>query len=95
MASAASHYYIWYRVSGDAAKARACVNALMREVALHAGVVGRLMMRRDDPTTWMEIYENVVDSARFDAVLVDATARSGVAACVSEGRNVERFADAL
>lgn len=94
MAVPATHYYIWYRISGDPAKARASVNALMREVALHAGVTGRLMMRRDEPSTWMEIYENVVDTARFDAVLADATVRSGIAACATEGRHVERFADA-
>ena len=34
MPAAATHYYIWYRISGDPAKARASVNALMRDVAL-------------------------------------------------------------
>jgi hypothetical protein len=92
--AAATHYYVWYRVGGDPAKARACVNALMRDIALNAGATGRLLMRRDDPATWMEIYENVVDTARFESVLAEATARSGVAACAAEGRHVERFADA-
>ncbi|MCC7218009.1 MAG: DUF4936 family protein [Burkholderiales bacterium] len=89
-----THYYIWYRIGGDPAKARAAVNALMQDVALHAGVIGRLMLRRDDPTTWMEIYENVVDTALFDSVLADATVRSGIAASAGEGRRIERFADA-
>ena len=75
-------------------KARAAVNALMQDVALRAGVIGRLMLRRDDPTTWMEIYENVVDTVLFDAVLADATVRSGIAASAGEGRRIERFADA-
>jgi hypothetical protein len=89
---AATHYFVWYRISGDPARARTAVNALLREMALRAGVTGRLLMRRDDPSTWMEIFENVVDTARFDAALVEATARSGIEACVPEGRHVERFA---
>jgi hypothetical protein len=95
MPPSATHYYVWYRISGDPARARACVNALMRDVALHAGVTGRLMMRRDEPSTWMEIYENVFDTVRFEAVMADATVRSGIAACAADGRHVERFADAL
>lgn len=91
----ATHYYIWYRVTGDRARARSCVNALMHDVALHAGVIGKLLMRRDDPSTWMEIYEHVVDTARFETVLAEATARSGITACAQDGRHVERFADAL
>ena len=90
--TAATHYFVWYRISGDPARARTAVNALLREMALHAGVNGRLLMRRDDPSTWMEIFENVVDTARFDAALEGATARSGIEACVPEGRHVERFA---
>ena len=89
--TAATHYFVWYRISGDGARARTAVNALLREMALHAGVTGRLLMRRDDPTTWMEVFENVIDTARFDSALAEATVRSGIDACVPEGRHVERF----
>ena len=62
--------------------------------SLQIRAMGHSMLRRDDPTTWMEIYENVVDTALFDAVLADATVRSGIAASAGEGRRIERFADA-
>src|SRR5512145_2848682 len=41
----AAHYFVWYRVQGDAAAARASVNALMRDIARRTGVVGRLLVR--------------------------------------------------
>ena len=90
----ATHYFVWYRVSGDAAVARAAVNALMRDVALRTGVTGRLLMRPETPPTWMEVYESVADAAAFDAAFVDASARNDVAAHASEGRRIERFVDA-
>lgn len=90
-----SHYYIWYRVRGDAAAARASVNALMQEVTLRTGVIGRLLMRHDDPATWMEVYESIADGDRFDIVLMEATARAGASAFAQDGRQVERFINAL
>jgi len=90
----ATHYFVWYRVSGDAADARGAVNALMRDVALRTGVIGRLLMRAGTPPTWMEVYESVADAAAFDAAFVDASARSDIAAHAAEGRHVERFVDA-
>jgi Domain of unknown function (DUF4936) len=90
----ATHYYIWYRISGDPARARTAVNELLREIALHAGVTGRLLIRRDDPSTWMEIFENVVDTTLFDTVLAESTERCGIEECAPGGRHVERFASA-
>jgi hypothetical protein len=89
----ATHYCIWYRIRGDPAKARAAANELLREVALHAGATGRLLVRRDDPSTWMELFENVVDTTRFDAVLESATPRCGIEDCIDGARHVERFVD--
>ena len=43
------------------------------------------MQRRDDPTTWMEVYEGVRDTAAFDALLEREAPAFGVA------RKVERF----
>ncbi len=43
------------------------------------GVRGRWMHRRDDPTTYMEVYEGVKNEAAFQAVLEREGAKLGVA----------------
>jgi hypothetical protein len=43
------------------------------------------MRRRDDPATYMEVYEGVSDEAAFEAVLEREGAKLGVA------RRLERF----
>jgi hypothetical protein len=43
------------------------------------------MHRRDDPTTYMEVYEDVKDAARFEALLEREGAKLGVQ------RRLERF----
>ena len=86
------HYYIWYRVAGDVGAARMAVDALMRDVFAIAGVTGRLLVRRDDPRTWMEIYENVADAARFEEVLAAGALRHEVARFAQDGkRHLEPF----
>ena len=78
--------YIYYRVPAqNADRARAAVNALQRELSDNAGVGGRLLRRRDDETTWMEIYENVQDGARFEAELAKLVERHGLAALLVPG----------
>jgi len=49
------------------------------------GVRGRWMHRRDDPTTYMEVYEDVKDTARFEALLELESAKLRVQ------RRLERF----
>jgi len=79
-------YYIYYRVPPDkAARAQLAVGALQRELSAATGVGGRLLRRRDDETTWMEIYENVPDSARFEAKLSELVERHGVPALLTPG----------
>jgi len=80
------NFYIYYRVPAqNADRARAAVNALQRELSDNAGVGGRLLRRRDDETTWMEIYENVQDEARFEAELAKLVERHGLAALLVPG----------
>jgi len=90
----ATHYFVWYRVPGDPAAARGAVNALMQDIAMKTGVIGRLLMRPEVPPTWMEVYESVADAASFDVAYAEAVARNGVASHAPEGRHVERFVDA-
>jgi len=79
-------YYVYYRVPAEnAARARAAVGAMQRELSEIAGIGGRLLRRRDDETTWMEIYENVADAERFEAELGALAERHGLAALLAPG----------
>ena len=87
-----THYYIWYRVAGDVVEARAAVAAVVRDVSLQTGVTGRMLVRRDDPRTWMEIYENVVDAPKFEQALIAGALRHEAARFAENGaRHVEPF----
>jgi hypothetical protein len=90
--SGTSHYYVWYRVAGDPGAARGAVAALLRDVRVATGVAGRVLVRRDDPTTWMEVYEDVADVGRFEDALAAGVARHGVAGFAQGGaRHAEPF----
>jgi hypothetical protein len=81
-----SSYYIYYRVPAEnAVRARTAVSDLQRELSEATGIGGRLLRRRDDETTWMEIYENVTDSARFEAQISQLVERHGFAALLAPG----------
>ncbi len=79
-------YYIYYRVPpGNAAPARAAVAALQRELSEATGIGGRLLRRRDDETTWMEIYESVPDGAPFESKLAELVERHGILHLLASG----------
>jgi hypothetical protein len=79
-------YYVYYKVPpANAARARDAVRALQRELSDATGVGGRLLRRRDDETTWMEIYEDVPDAARFEAKLAELANRHGIPALLAAG----------
>ena len=79
-------YYVYYRVPPEnAARARAAVGALQRDLSDSLGIDGRLLRRRDDETTWMEIYENVPDGARFEAEITRLVELHGLAALLARG----------
>ena len=75
MSSAAS-FYIYYRVPAEASsRVRQLVNELQRVLLAKTGIAGRLLCRRDEAQTWMEIYEHVPDADAFQAVLADELER--------------------
>ena len=67
------------------AQVRAGVERLFSIVERDCGVRGRWMHRRDDPATYMEVYEDVQDTAAFERVLEREGATLGVQ------RRTERF----
>jgi len=67
------------------AELRAAVERLFSIVERECGVRGRWLHRRDDPTTYMEVYEDVKDTGAFERVLEREGAKLGVQ------RRTERF----
>ena len=81
-----TNYYVYYRV--DAARAvtlRTDIEKLLKRIQEQSGILGSWMHRRDDPSTYMEVYEGVADDKAFDALLERETAGLGLE------RRVERF----
>jgi hypothetical protein len=79
-------YYVYYRVPRENfERALAAVAELQRAVAASTGITGRLMRRRDDETTWMEIYESVSDAASLEATLARLVRELGILALLAPG----------
>jgi len=70
----------------------AAVSGLLHDVFRHAGVTGRVLVRRDDPRIWMEVYEHVGDTSLFERELAAGIARHHVARFAEGGaRHTEPF----
>ena len=57
---------------------RAGVERLFKAIERECSVKGRWMRRRDDAATYMEVYEGVADTAKFEAVLARESAGLGL-----------------
>jgi hypothetical protein len=83
------NYYVYYKIApGQLTVLWPKVQDLFRRAKLEFGVTGRWMRRRDDPTTYMEVYEEVGDDAAFEMLLEREAAKFGVP------RKIERFISA-
>jgi len=83
------NYYVYYKIDpASAGDVRAQVEQIFSRAQAQFGVRGRWMRRRDDPSTYMEVYEGVADEAGFEAFL----RREGEA--LGAARKVERFQSA-
>jgi isocitrate dehydrogenase kinase/phosphatase len=80
------NYYVYYKVEPELlALLRSAVDELFEKIEKQTGIRGRWMHRRDDPLTYMEVYEDVKDEKAFEALLEREGAKLGVP------RKVERF----
>ncbi len=87
------NYYVYYKVPPERlAEISAVVELLFQAVQQNFGVRGRWMRRRDDPTTYMEVYEGVREDAEALARFEDFLEREG--AQLGLARKVERFISA-
>jgi hypothetical protein len=85
-------YYIYYRVA-QPAQAQALVQKLQADLKSGLGIAGRWLRRRDDPSTWMEIYEGVEDAVAFEQHLAATVQRVDFAVVLDVGtsRHMECF----
>jgi len=82
-----TNYYVYYRVEPARVVAlRAEIESLFAAVQGKTGIRGRWLRRRDDPSTYMEVYEAVEDETAFEMVLARESATLGL------DRKIERFA---
>jgi hypothetical protein len=83
------NYYVYYKVAPEREnELRSQVKALFALIEKHTRIRGRWMRRRDDPSTYMEVFEDVKDEAAFEALLDREGARLGLQ------RKIERFISA-
>jgi hypothetical protein len=85
-------YYIYYRVAHPA-QARTLVRQVQSALKIETGIDGRLLTKRDDRSTWMEIYEGVEDGARFEQSLGAILQAAGFSTALAPGsaRQMECF----
>ena len=84
--------YVYYKVrSTDVVAAWDAAGKILNHVQQVTGVRGRLMHRRDEPDTWMEVYEGIADESQFDRALEAAVAASGFGKAIGAIRHTERF----
>ncbi|HEX4985774.1 MAG TPA: DUF4936 family protein [Burkholderiales bacterium] len=85
-------YFVYYRVR-QPGRARALVREILATVERETGVAGRLLGKRDDAQTWMEVYEGVDDAAAFEASLEASVRSAGFDAVLQSGsrRHLECF----
>jgi len=90
----AANYFVYYKVRAQRLEDLGrLVEALFAVVERETGVRGRWMRRRDDPSTCMEVYENVPEAGGLEMLLEREAARLGIASCLAAGarRRTEIF----
>jgi quinol monooxygenase YgiN len=89
--------YSYYRVDPARRDAlRSAVEALFQAVAQAHGVQGRWMHRKDDPETFMEVYDNSEDVEALAAFIRQECERTGFRQLLADAgaRHDEIFVDA-
>jgi len=81
-----TNYYVYYKLDpARLGEVRLAVERIFAAIEGATGIRGRWMRRRDDPSTYMEVYEGVRDESAFEALLAREAATLGLE------RRVERF----
>lgn len=86
--------YVYYKVDPKQLEnLRSAVEQLFLAVEREGGIRGYWQRRRDDPTTYMEVYPEVDDLASFESLLASECERLGIERFLAPGgaRRVETF----
>jgi quinol monooxygenase YgiN len=86
--------YVYYKVDpGHLGDLRDVVRQLFAAIQREGGIQGRWQRRRDDPTTYMEVYPDVRDIPRLEALLARESERLRIDRYLAPGsvRRVELF----
>jgi hypothetical protein len=84
--------YIYYRIDpGQAAHAAARIDTLLIRMAAYCSQPPRRLMRCDDASTWMEVYEGIIDFPAFAAALDTAESTLDCTSFTPGGRHLECF----
>jgi quinol monooxygenase YgiN len=85
--------YVYYKVGPtDARAVLEAARDLLARVKQQTGISGALLRRREQPGTWMEVYEGIGDLAGFEAALNEALTATDFMARLANGqRHTERF----
>lgn len=90
-------YYVYYRIraNADHGDARRRVRAMQQRLADTLGLTCRLLQRRDDEHTWMEVYETVTDATGFEIALKHEVEAARIQDLIEPGsaRHIERFVE--
>ncbi|MDC7705646.1 DUF4936 family protein [Vogesella indigofera] len=79
----AAALYIYYRVQDNILPIRQQTETLLAEIEKTTGIKGRLLQRRDDTQTWMEVYEAVADADALQQALQRALTTQPLLAALS------------
>lgn len=87
-------FYIYYRIV-PGQQAERVVRLLQARLYEVSGVRGRLLVKREDPALWMEVYENVTSPEDFEQHLQRLLAEARFDRLLAPGnvRKVECFRD--
>jgi quinol monooxygenase YgiN len=73
------NYYVYYKIEpARAAELKPRIDEMFARIQKETGVRGRWLRRRDDASTYMEVYEEVRDQAAFEAALQRESAGLGL-----------------
>ena len=65
-----TNYYIYYRIDPKRLdEIGFAVKEIFKAVKNETGIQGKWLRRRDEPTTYMEVYEGVKDDRALEALL--------------------------